>query len=245
MRLPSRRATALLAPALAGSLAVAAPAAGATAPATESAPSAKRESVVTLTAQPLWSGTNERLYLTGEVFDGATYRPLTSRSIVMQSRVKGTTTWSTIARLESNENGTFRLERRADRSRDYRAIYSGNSWYASDQSNWERQTATAGTKVRMSARLYSISTGTAVRGRATKLWSSTVRPLRGANVSIQARRPYGSYWFDAGRTVTDANGYYTWKTATTRRECFRYRAIYKGNSTWAAKSVTTYWSTCS
>lgn len=267
MRLPSRRV--LIAPALAGGVALAgtpvalaAPAdtsAGTSAattkttattgtiaaPASTTRADARYESVVNLTVKPMWSGANEQLFIDGEVYDGRNYRPLTGRRIVLQSRIKGTSTWRNLAIKESNNNGAFRHIRRADRSRDYRAIYSGNSWFQSDQSGWQRQTTHDGIKVRTSARLYEIGSGSAVRGRLTQLWSSTVKPLKGANVTIEARRPYGTYWFTAGSTKTNHNGYYTWNTSIEPQQCYRYRAIYKGNYKYAAKSKMVYWSSCS
>lgn len=247
MRLSPRRALpAVVAPTLLASLAVAAPSSAASAPAAVAAQDSRRASAVTLTIEPLWSGTGERIALTGEVFDARTYRALTNRPIALQSRVRGTTRWSTLIRLESNQDGAFRHVRTADRSRDYRAVYSGNSWYKPKQSSWERQTTKSGAKTRVSAKLHAVSSGAQLRGRVTKLWSSSIRPLKGVSVYVQARRPYGTYWFDAGRTSTDSKGYYTWRTSVKKDQCFRYRAIYKGNSNgWAGKSITTHWTSCS
>lgn len=198
-----------------------------------------------LTVEPLWSGAGEKLTARGEVYDATTYRPLAGRPLLFQARSLGSSTWTTIARPETNSNGAFRVNLAGTRSRTYRAVYSGNPWYSSKHSNWVRQTAAPGTKVRTSARLYPTRAGgTKVQGRLTKLWSSSTRPLRAANVYIQARQPYGSYWSDAGHAKTNAHGYYTWNTSVKPNACYRYRAIYKGDSTWAAKSTTTYWSNC-
>lgn len=207
---------------------------------------AKNTAALTLTVEPLWSGTGESLSAVGEAFDAKTYRPLAGRPLLFQARNLGSSKWSTISRPETNSDGSYRVNLKASRSRTYRTVYSGNAWYSSKHSNWERQTAAPGTKVRTSVRLYKNSAGgTLVKGRLTKLWSSSIRPLRAANVTIQARQAYGSYWFDAGKAKTNAHGYYAWNTSVKPSACYRYRAIYKGNSTWAAKSATTQWSNCS
>lgn len=209
------------------------------------ASAAKSNPALTIEVRPLYSGSNELLTITGEIYSTSSLRPLTGRPIIIQTRPKGDTKWYTVTRLESNNNGAFRTTRRSDRDRDFRAFYAGNSYWNSKQSPWARTTATAGTKVRASARLYQGNAGSTVRGRLTKLYSNQVRPLRGANVEIQALRPYGTTWFVAGRSKTDANGYYNWNTSIRSSQCYRYRVIYKGNSTWAAKSIETYWSSCS
>lgn len=210
------------------------------------ASSAKSTAALTLSVEPLWSGTGEKLTAVGEVYNAKTYRPLAGRPLLFQARNLGSSSWSTIARPETNADGSYRVNLTASRSRTYRAVYQGNAWYASKHSNWERQTAAPGTKVRTSVRLYPRSTGgTQVKGRLTKLWSSSIRPLRSANVTIEARQAYGSYWFTAGTAKTNGHGYYAWNTSVKPSSCYRYRAIYKGNSTWAAKSATTYWSNCS
>ena len=87
--------------------------------------------------------------------------------------------------------------------------------------------------------------GTKVTGRITQLVASPTRPLRYVNVHIQARQAYGTYWFDAGSTKTNGHGYFGWNTSVKPSACYRYRAIYKGNSNgWAAKSTTAEWSNC-
>lgn len=248
MRSSTRRALALTATAtLALSLGPIAGTSASTSTAqSPAAVAAKRESVVNLTVEPLWSGTNEKVVALGEVFDAGTYRPLAGRAVVFQARSLGSSTWATVARTETTADGAFRVDLLADRSKAYRAVYSGNAWYSGDHSNWERQTALPGTKVRTSVRLYPTAAGgTQVRGRLTKLWSSSIRPLRAANVTIEARQAYGSYWFDAGKVKTNAHGYYAWTSSVKPNACYRYRAIYKGNSTWAAKSAQTQWSNCS
>lgn len=218
--------------------------------AARSAPSvgakAKNTAALTLSVEPLWSGSGESLTAVGEAFDAKTYRPLDGRPLLFQARNLGSSTWSTISRPETNSDGSYRVNLKPNNSRTYRTVYLGNAWYAGKHSNWERQTAAPGTKVRTSVRLYKTSSGgTQVKGRLTKLWSSSIRPLRSANVTIQARQPYGSYWFDAGTAKTNGHGYYAWNTSVKPNACYRYRAIYKGNSTWAAKSNTTEWSNCS
>lgn len=243
---PTRAMSLTATAALALSLAPTAANAGTEASAATTAASAKRSSTVTITVQPLWSGIGEKLVARGEVYETDTYRPLANRSIVFQARNVGSSTWTTIARPETSSDGAFRVDLKPDRSKTYRAVYKGNAWYDGDHSNWERQTATPGTKVRTSVRLYQTSTGgTQVRGRLTKLWSSSIRPLRSANVYIQARQAYGTYWFDAGHTKTNGHGYYAWSTSVKPNACYRYRAIYKGNSTWAAKSNEAEWTSCS
>lgn len=210
------------------------------------AAAAKSTPALTLSVEPLWSGSGEALTAVGEVYDSKTYRPLAGRPLLFQARNLGSSTWSTISRPETNSDGSYRVNLKPTRSRTYRAVYLGNAWYASKHSNWERQTAAPGTKVRTSVRLYKTNAGgTQVRGRLTQLWSSSIRPLRSAHVTIQARQPYGSYWFDAGKAKTNGHGYYSWNTAVKPNACYRYRAIYKGNATWAAKSNTTEWSNCS
>ena len=50
---------------------------------------------------------------------------------------------------------------------------------------------------------------------------------------------------DAGSTKTNGHGYFGWNTSVKPSACYRYRAIYKGNSNgWAAKSTTAEWSNC-
>lgn len=223
------------------------PSVGSSTPSSPSVGAARAKSTpaLNLTVEPLWSGTGEKLVAIGEVFNAKTYRPLSGRPISVQARTLGSSTWRTVSRPETNANGAFRVDLKADRSKTYRAVYSGNAWYSAKQSNWERQTAAPGTKVRTSVRLYPTKAGGAkVQGRVTQLWTSRTRPLRGANVYIQARQAYGSYWFDAGRTKTNAHGYYNWNSKVRPNACYRYRAIYKGNSTWAAKSAQTQWSNC-
>lgn len=249
MRPSTRRALALTATtALALSLA---PTTGSAAPvvAAPAATSAatKAESVVTLSVEPLWSGIGERLVAVGEVYNAATYRPLAGRRIIFQARDLGSSTWRTVATPETTSDGAYRIDLTAERSRTYRAVFAGNTWYASDQSNWERQTAKPGKKVRTSVRMYATSNGgSKVSGRVTALWSNPIRPLQGVRVYIQARQAYGSYWFDAGETRTNSNGYYNWNTSVKPSACYRYRAIYKGstNGTWAAKSANGEWSNC-
>lgn len=210
------------------------------------AATATHPSAVNLTVEPLWSGVGETLVARGEVYDANTYRPLSNRSILFQARNVGSSSWTTIARPETNSDGAFRVNVSASRSRTYRAVYLGNPWYSYKQSNWERQTAKPGTIVRTSVRLYETKAGrTQVKGRLTKKWCSSIRPLMGAHVTIQARQAYGSYWFDAGTAKTNGHGYYAWSSSVKPNACYRYRAIYKGNSTWAAKSNETYWSNCS
>lgn len=247
MRPSTRRAMALTATAtLALSLGpVSGTSAAPTTTTSDAATTAKYTSVVNLTVEPLWSGVGESLVARGEVYDAKTYRPLTNRPLVFQARNIGSSTWSTVARPETNSDGAFRVNLKASRSKTYRAVYMGNAWYSSDHSNWERQTAAPGLLVRTSVRLYKTKAGgTQVKGRLTRLHSSTIRPLRGANVTIQARAAYGSYWFDAGKAKTNAHGYYAWSSSVKPSACYRYRAIYKGNSTWAAKSAETEWSNC-
>ncbi|GAA8845130.1 hypothetical protein DUHN55_15350 [Helicobacter pylori] len=249
MRPSTRRAMILTATtALTVSLAPAASstAAPTAAPAADTAATAKRDVGLNLTVQPLWSGTNESLTTVGEVFDASTYRPLTGRRISIQARNVGSTTWRTVATPESNSNGAFLVRLTADRSKTYRAVYAGNAWYSYKQSNWERQRAKPGTKVRTSVKLKATSNGgSKVTGRVTQLWSNPVHPLKGVSVYIQARQAYGSYWFDAGATRTNSLGYYNWNTSVKPSACYRYRAIYKGNSSgWAAKSATGEWTSC-
>lgn len=248
MRSRTRRAMALTATA---SLALTlGPIAGVSAapasPAAATAATAKNAAALNLTVEPLWSGKGEALIARGEIFDAKTYRALSGRPLLFQARNLGSTTWATVARPESNSDGAFRVNLKADRSKTYRAVYVGNAWYSRKSSTWERQTTKSGTLVNTSVRLYQTSSGgTQVKGRLTKKWSSSIRPLMGANVTIQARQAYGSYWFDAGTTKTNGHGYYAWSTSVKPNACYRYRAIYKGNSTWAAKSNQTTWSNCS
>ena len=124
-----------------------------------------------------------------------------------------------------------------------RQVYSGNAWYTGRHSNWERQTAKPGKWVRTTAKPVATSNGgTKVTGRITQLVASPTRPLRYVNVHIQARQAYGTYWFDAGSTKTNGHGYFGWNTSVKPSACYRYRAIYKGNSNgWAAKSTTAEW----
>ncbi|WP_191564317.1 hypothetical protein [Janibacter melonis] len=233
--------TALVTSALA--LPLAAPAGAA--PGGPSAPAAaKKYSEVILRAEPLWSGTGEQIELSGEAYDRDTYRALPNRVIRLESKPAGTSTWTRLANVETGSSGSFRLVRTADRSRTYRAVYAGNSWYYPDQSNWVGQTAKAGTKVRVSATLKADGTGARVNGRATKLWSSTTRPLWGANITIESAKAYSNSFSPAGTAKTNRHGYYTWKTSVSPKQCYRYRAIYKGNSTWAPKSTLASWSSC-
>lgn len=247
MRSRTRRAMALTATA---SLALTlGPIAGVSAapasPAAATAATAKNTAALTLTVEPLWSGKGEALVARGEIFDAETYRALSGRSLLFQARNLGSTTWTTVARPESNSDGAFRVNLTADRSKTYRAVYVGNAWYGRKGSNWERQTTKSGTLVNTSVRLYQTSSGgTQVKGRITRK-GGTIRPLMAANVTIQARQAYGTYWFDAGKGKTNAHGYYAWSTSVKPNACYRYRAIYKGNSTWAAKSNQTTWSNCS
>lgn len=237
-----RRATALTlsaAAATATALTLAAPA-GAEAVSSSS----KSESETILRAEPLWSGTGEQVLLSGELFNAKTYRPLGNRPIRIDSKPAGSSTWTTLANLETNAHGSFQLTTRPDRSRTYRVYYRGNAWYKSDQSNWVNQTAKQGTKVRMSGNLKADGTGTRITGRATQLWSSSIRPLRGAYVHIEQAKAYSNYFSHAKTVRTNSHGYYTWKTSTSPKQCYRYRAIYKGNSTWAAKSTIASWSSC-
>lgn len=248
MRPSTRRAMVLTATtALAASLVPAASTSAApAAPAAPAATTVKSSPGFNLTVEPLWSGVNERLTVIGELYDSKTYRPLTGRSISLQARNVGSTTWRTVARPETNSNGAFSVSLTADRSKTYRAVYSGNAWYTGRHSNWERQTAKPGKWVRTTAKPVATSNGgTKVTGRITQLVASPTRPLRYVNVHIQARQAYGTYWFDAGSTKTNGHGYFGWNTSVKPSACYRYRAIYKGNSNgWAAKSTTAEWSNC-
>lgn len=230
--------TALITSALAVPLA---PAAGATA----SAPDAKHQSEVILRAEPAWSGIGERVEVSGEVYDRGTYRPLANRSIRIESKPVGTTTWSRLATVESSSSGSFRLVRAVDRSRNYRAVYAGNAWYLSDTSSSVVQTARAGTKVAVSANLKTDGTGARVNGRLTRLGSSPTQPLQRANITIEAAKAYSHTFTAAGTAKTNGHGYFTWKTSVSPKQCYRYRAIYKGNSNgWAPKSTLASWSSC-
>lgn len=239
-----RRAATLTLSALAATATALSLSAPATAAGTSSG-SGKHTSDSILRSEPLWSGTGEQIVLSGELFDAKTYRPLGNRPIRIDSKPAGTKTWKTMARLETNAHGSFQLTTRPDRSRTYRIWYSGNAWYKSDQSNWVHQTAKPGTKVRLSGKLKAEGTGSRLTGRATKLWSSSIRPLRAAHVHIEYAKAYSNSFSHAKTVKTNAHGYYTWKTSVNPKQCYRYRAIYKGNSTWAAKSTIASWSTCS
>ncbi|OAB89034.1 hypothetical protein AWH69_04580 [Janibacter melonis] len=236
-RLAALPLTALITSALVVPLA---PAAGAT----TSAPDAKHRSEVILRAEPMWSGIGERVELSGEVYDRGTYRPLANRAIRIESKPVGTTTWSRLATVESNASGSFRLVRAVDRSRTYRAVYAGNAWYLSDTSGWLVQTARPGTKVGVSASLKADGTGARVNGRLTKLGSNPVVRLQRANVTIEAAKAYSSSFSYAGATKTNSHGNFTWKTSVSPTQCYRYRAIYKGNKTFAPKSTLASWSSC-
>lgn len=239
-----RPTAALTTTALTAAAALGATSAAQAAPAVDEAAAAKAHAELRLSIEPLWSGTGEQVRITGELYNADTYRPLGNRGVRIESKPTGTSRWSTYARIETNSAGTYSLAIRPDRSRTYRVVYSGNAWYYAESSRWVSQVARPGTKVRLSGKLRSDGTGTRITGRATKLWSSTIRPLKGVSIWIQYAKPYSDYFADAKKVQTSSQGYYTWKTSVPPNRCYRYRAIYKGNSTWAAKSTIARWSAC-
>ncbi|WP_068403256.1 hypothetical protein [Kribbia dieselivorans] len=204
---------------------------------------AKADTTMRLDATPDTLGKGEKTRVQGDLFRTSTYAPMAGRKIRLQSRRAWTTRpWQTYATVTTDKYGRFHHYRLADRSRQYRALYSGSTVYQAATSNAAITKVTLGAPTRISAWVESTAGKATVRGSLRR--SSDGKVLANQWVRIDRRKSGTLSWTKAGSRTTRSNGYYSFTDTKRTADCFIYRATYNGNSRFAGKSARTIYKTC-
>lgn len=207
------------------------------------AATAKAHTTMRLDATPDTLGKGEKTRVQGDLYRTSTYSPMAGRKIRLQSRRAWTNrAWQTYATVTTDKYGRFHHYRIADRSRQYRALYSGSTVYQAATSNAAITKVTLGAPTRISAWVESTAGKATVRGSLRR--SSDGKVLANQWVRIDRRKSGTLSWTKAGSRTTRSNGYYSFTDTKRTADCFIYRATYNGNSRFAGKSARTIYKTC-
>lgn len=160
-------------------------------------------------------------------------QPVTGRNVSIFSRPDGSTTWSRIAIVSTDDSGAFQMVRTAKQTATYRARYPGETGYSASGAAVGPVTVTpnpTALSLGLSNDAPYKGQGFSVRGTLT----SNGNAVSGYRVTVQRQLAGSNTWTTLGTPRTDSSGRYA--LSQTADVPATYRAAYAGR--WRYQSVT-------